>query len=49
VTSGGGTGKKKKSPCETGGGALPEPGTWMMVASGLIGIYGLARRRFAAA
>ncbi len=47
VTSGGGTGKKKVSPCETGGGALPEPGTWMMVASGLIGIYGLARRRLA--
>jgi PEP-CTERM motif len=48
VSSGGGTGKKKTSPCGNGPGTVPEPGTWMMVASGLIGIYGLGRRKLAA-
>ena len=41
------TGKKKKlNPCgstET----VPEPGTWLMVASGLVGIYWYGRRKLA--
>jgi hypothetical protein len=44
------TGKKKKSrPCATGGppAAVPEPGTWLMVASGLTGLYWHARRKLA--
>ena len=47
------TGKKKKSgPCATGGGSpgtVPEPGTWLLVASGLGGLYWQARRKLARA
>jgi hypothetical protein len=56
VGSGGGspgltaTGKKKKkgNPCETGGGGgeVPEPGTWLLMASGMAAIYWKARQRF---
>jgi hypothetical protein len=46
-SEGTGNGKKKVSPCGNGGeGAVPEPGTWMLLASGLVGIYGVARRKF---
>jgi hypothetical protein len=44
------TGKKGKgNPCGTGGGGgeVPEPGTWVLVASGLVGMYWMSRRRFA--
>jgi hypothetical protein len=42
------TGKKKKpGPCGTSGstGTVPEPGTWLLFASGLAAIYWQARRR----
>jgi len=44
----GGTGKKGKGdPCGNGGGGgeVPEPGTWLLVASGLAAIYWKARQR----
>lgn len=44
----GGTGKKRKGdPCGNGGGGgeVPEPGTWLLVASGLAAIYWKARQR----
>ncbi len=44
------TGKKKKGdPCggPGGKGEVPEPGTWLLVASGLSGMYGMARHRLA--
>ncbi len=47
-----GNGKKKKSnPCGNGGssGVVPEPGTWVMVASGLAAIYWQARRKLSRA
>lgn len=41
-------GKKKGNPCEPGtGGEVPEPGTWLLVASGLAAMYWMTRRRFA--
>ena len=40
---------KKKTLCETGGGEVPEPGTWLLVASGLALLYCKARHRFARA
>jgi len=44
-----GNGKKRKNPCGVNPGVVPEPGTWLMMVSGLIGIYGLTRRKFARA
>jgi hypothetical protein len=42
-------GKKKKTiePCPSGGGTteVPEPGTWLLFASGLVFLYWTARRR----
>jgi len=46
----GGTGGKKGkgNPCSSGGGGeVPEPGTWLLVASGLAAIYWKTRQRFA--
>jgi hypothetical protein len=47
-------GKKKKptGPCGTSGGggeSVPEPGTWLLVASGVAATYWQARRKFARA
>jgi len=46
----GGTGKKGKgNPCGNGsggGGEVPEPGTWLLVASGLAAMYWKTRHRF---
>jgi PEP-CTERM motif len=47
-----GTGKKGKgNPCGNGGGGggaeVPEPGTWLLVASGLAAMYWKTRQRFA--
>lgn len=43
----GGIGKKKKgNPCGNGGGEVPEPGTWLLVASGLALMGWKARQRF---
>ena len=44
-------GKKKKTiePCPSGGGGtaeVPEPGTWLLFASGLAFVYWIKRRRF---
>lgn len=44
TTTGGG--KKNLNPCEIGG-EVPEPGTWVLMISGLAAIYWLARRRAA--
>jgi hypothetical protein len=46
-SSGGGPGKKKVSPCSATGapGVVPEPGTWLLFASGLAAIYWAARRK----
>ncbi len=45
------SGKKKTAdPCGTGGGGggvVPEPATWLLMASGLASIYWIARHRFA--
>ena len=46
--------KKKNDPCATGGGGghpptTPEPGTWLLMASGLAGVYWEARRKVARA
>jgi PEP-CTERM motif-containing protein len=41
---GGGGNKKKPVPC--GSGTVPEPGTWVLIASGLAAISWQARRRF---
>ncbi len=41
--------KKKANPCGSGGGAVPEPGTWLFLASGLAVICWHARRRFSRA
>ncbi len=43
---------KNLGPCGSGGGGpgeVPEPGTWMMLASGLAAIYWQARRKMARA
>jgi hypothetical protein len=47
----GGTGTKKKpgNPCSNGGGGggeVPEPGTWVLMASGLVMMFWFARKRF---
>jgi hypothetical protein len=44
-----GKGKKKIDPCGNGipGGEVPEPGTWLLMASGAIAIYWKARQKFA--
>jgi len=44
-----GNGKKKNvNPCSSGtGGEVPEPGTWLLVASGMAAMYWKARQRFA--
>jgi hypothetical protein len=44
IESDGGGKKKKVGPCGTTE-VVPEPGTWIMFASGLAAIYWLARRR----
>ncbi len=43
------TKKRKADPCGNGGGGgeVPEPGTWVLVAAGLAAIYWKARHRFA--
>lgn len=43
------TTKRKGNPCGNGGGGgvVPEPGTWLLVASGLGAIFWMNRRRFA--
>jgi hypothetical protein len=46
----GGGGKKKGNPCGPGGGGggeVPEPGTWLLLASGLAVTVWMARGRFA--
>jgi hypothetical protein len=46
----GGNKKKKGDPCgPVGGGEVPEPGTWLLVGSGLGLMYWLSRRRLARA
>lgn len=40
-------GKKKGNLCTTGGGEVPEPGTWLLFASGLALLCWKARGRFA--
>jgi hypothetical protein len=48
----GGSGKKKKlGPCGSSGSPepVPEPGTWVMLGSGLAAIFWQARRRFSRA
>jgi hypothetical protein len=50
TSGGGGGGKKGKfGPCGGGPGSteVPEPSTWLLMASGLIFIYWMARQRFA--
>jgi hypothetical protein len=40
------SGKKKKGACGSSGGAVvPEPGTWLLVVSGLTGLYWQVRRK----
>jgi len=43
------SGKKKIEPCESGGGSgtVPEPSTWLLVASGLALMFWMSRRGFA--
>ncbi len=41
--------KKKGDPCGSGGGGggeVPEPGTWLLMASGAVGVYWKARHKF---
>ena len=42
--------KKKADPCGAGGvgggGEVPEPGTWLLMASGAAGLYWKARHKF---
>ena len=41
--------KKKIDPCGNsggGGGEVPEPGTWLLMASGAVGVYWKARHKF---
>jgi len=46
--AGSGQKKKKGDPCGNGGGGIvPEPGTWVLMISGLAAIYWMARHRFA--
>jgi len=46
ATSTGKKGKGKVGPCGGGPTVVPEPGTFLMVASGLAGLYWRARRKF---
>jgi len=41
--------KKKGDPCGNGGGSteVPEPGTWLLMASGIGAMYWMVRRKFA--
>jgi hypothetical protein len=41
--------KGKKNPCGVIGGEVPEPGTWLLIASGLAAMYCKARSKFARA
>ena len=41
--------KKKTGPCGSSGGTVPEPGTWLMLITGMIAVGWLARRRAIAA
>jgi len=43
------TTKRKGNPCGNGGGGgvVPEPGTWLMVVSGLAAMFWISRRRIA--
>jgi len=46
----GGTGKKKNpgTPCAPGGGgSVPEPGSWLLMATGLVLMYWQLRRKLA--
>jgi len=36
----------KGNPCENGGGEVPEPSTWLLVASGVAAMYWKTRHRF---
>jgi hypothetical protein len=38
--------KKKVGPCGGGAGVVPEPGTWLMLATGLAAVFWQARHRF---
>ncbi|HYM79709.1 MAG TPA: PEP-CTERM sorting domain-containing protein [Candidatus Dormibacteraeota bacterium] len=42
------SGKKKKTPdpCGSGGGEVPEPGTWLLIATGMAAICWKARQKF---
>jgi hypothetical protein len=40
------TKKKKTDPCSEGSATVPEPGTWILFASGLVLIFWQARRKF---
>jgi hypothetical protein len=42
-------GKTKNGPCGSAPGVVPEPGTWVLFASGLIAIYWQARRKLSRA
>jgi hypothetical protein len=49
ITARGKKGKGMEGPCggpEGGGGTVPEPGTFLLVASGLAGLFWQARRKF---
>ena len=41
--------KGKKNPCGVTGGEVPEPGTWLLIASGLAAMYCKTRSKFARA
>lgn len=42
-----GGGINKKNPCAPNGGEVPEPGTWLLVATGLAAVYWISRGRYA--
>ena len=49
AVSGGDKKKKKVDPCNPGsggGGEVPEPGTWLLMGSGAVGLYWKARHKF---
>jgi len=37
----------KGNPCESGNGVVPEPGTWLLVATGLAAMYWMSRHQLA--
>ncbi len=51
VVSASGNKKKKGDPCASGGGGgggiVPEPGTWLLVGSGFLAMYWMARQKLA--